>query len=455
MTSSSSRGTSARAGHTRWRIVMLSLLALAMRTPADAQSPYGHLRIVVPSAPGGGFDLTARAMQPVLRAAGLVRTSSVENVAGGGGTIGLARFVTAEEGKADVVLLSGLATLGAIVSFRSVLTFADVTPIARLMGEYEVIVVPVASPFRSLSDLISAFRQRPESISWAGGGPGGTEHLLSLLIADAVGVDPNRVNYIAFAGAGESNPAVLGGQVSVGLNPLSTVVPYIDAGTLRVLAVSSAERLPSLDAPTLREQEVDVEFESWRALFAPPGLSSGDRRRLEAAVETMVQSPEWRNTLARYGWTDRFLSGPAFTRFLQTDEARVREVVLKRERGAGDASHVPGPYATVVGVGLLSMALAFAFRARRSRRLVIEPPGAGWRAVILVAAGIAVDLAAIEYLGFILASIGLFWLTARAFDARHPMRDGAFAVVLSFAAYVVFVQFLDLSLPPGLLAGLL
>ena len=133
----------------------------------------------------------------------------------------------------------------------------------------------------------------------------------------------------------------------------------------------------------------------------------------------------------------------------------MRAVVRKLGSGATEASAVPGPYPTVVVVGLVSMALAFAIRARRSRRLVIEPPGAGWRAVILVAAGIVVDLALMEHVGFILASIGLFWLTARAFDAEHPLRDGAYAVALSLTAYVVFARLLDLSLPPGVLAGLL
>jgi putative tricarboxylic transport membrane protein len=220
-------------------VVVLALLALAMLGSARAQPAYPRLRIVVPSAPGGGFDVTARAMQPALQAAGIVRTSSVENIPGAGGTIGLTRFVSAEHGNPDVVLISGLTMLGAIVSYRSVLTFADVTPVARLIGDYEVVFVPVASPYGSLSDLIAAFRQEPESISWAGGAIGGTEQMLALLIADAVRVDAQRVNFIAFAGAGESNPAVLGGQVSVGLSPLSTVASLIEAGTsLRRVAIA-------------------------------------------------------------------------------------------------------------------------------------------------------------------------------------------------------------------------
>jgi putative tricarboxylic transport membrane protein len=436
-------------------IVGLPLLALALSSLAGAQTAYPHLRIVVPSAPGGGFDVTARAMQPVLQAAGIVRTSSVENIPGAGGTIGLARFVSAERGNSDVVLMSGLTMLGAIVNYRSVLTLGDVTPIARLIGEYEAVVVPVASPFRSLSELIDAFRRQPESISWAGGAVAGTEQMLALLIADAVGVDPKRVNYIAFAGGGESNPAVLGGQVSVGLSPLSTVAGLIEAGSVHVLGVSSAERIPSLEAPTLREQGVDVEFETWRSVFAPAGVSESDRRRLETAVEGMARSTAWRDTLARYRWNDRLLTGPAFTRFLEADEARVRAMFRRLGAGTAEASTASGVYPTFVIAGLVSAALAFAIGVRRSRRLVIEPAGAGWNAVILVAAGIVLDLALIEYLGFILASAALFWLTARAFDARHPLRDGALAVAVSGTAYIVFAWLLDLSLPPGVLARFL
>ena len=448
------RRASTLIGHRPWGVTALALLVLTVSVAAGAQPTYSHLRIVVPSAPGGGFDVTARAMQPSLQAAGIVRTSSVENIPGAGGTVGLARFVGAEHGNSDVLLMSGLTMLGAIISYRSVLTLADVTPVARLIGDYEVVVVPMTSSYRSLSDLVVAFRQEPESISWAGGAIGGTEHMLALLIADALRVDPKRVNYIAFTGGGESNPAVLGGQVSVGLAPLSTVAPHIEAGTLRVLGISSAARIPSLDAPTLREQGVDVEFENWRSLFAPHGISAADRERLAAAVETMVESPAWRTTLARYRWNNRILTGPAFVRFLEADEARVRSVFRKLGTGS-DTSASLGLYPAFVIAGFVSMVVTFAFGVRRSRRRVIEQAGAGWRAIGLVTAGVVADLALMEHLGFILASIGLFWLTARAFDAEHPVRDAVCAVALSFLTYFLFGHLLDLPLPSGVLARIL
>ena len=91
-----------------------------------------------------------------------------------------------------------------------------VTPrrLRRLTGEYEVIVVPAASPYRSLQELLAAFKERPESISWGGGSAGGSDQILAGLIAEAVGVSPARVNYIAFSGGGEALTAIVGGQVT-------------------------------------------------------------------------------------------------------------------------------------------------------------------------------------------------------------------------------------------------
>src|SRR5687768_628049 len=202
------------------RLGLMVVLVGPCVSDAVAQPAYEHLRIVAPAAPGGGWDQTARVMQQVLQQTGLVRTASVENVPGAAGTIGLARFIGADQGRGDAVMVSGLIMLGAIVMHRSPVTLRDVTPIARLTGEYEVIVVPAASPFRNLQDLIAALRERPESISWGGGSAGGSDQILAGLVADAAGVSPARVNYIAFSGGGESLSAIVGGQVSVGINGL-------------------------------------------------------------------------------------------------------------------------------------------------------------------------------------------------------------------------------------------
>jgi putative tricarboxylic transport membrane protein len=437
------------------RITLVVAVAATGVAPTFAQPAFDQLRIIAPAAPGGGWDQTARAMQQVLQRAGIVRTPIVENIPGAAGTIGLARFIGAERGNGDTLMVSGLIMLGGIVTHQSPVTLTDVVPLARITGEYEVLTVPVASPFRTLDDLIRAFKERPESISWGGGSAGGSDQILAGLIADAVGVAPRRVNYIAFSGGGESLSAILGGQVSVGINGLAEFAPQIDAGTVRVLAISSGERLPSLDAPTLREQGVNVEFENWRSIVAPPGISAPDRQRLAGVVDAMVKSAEWREMLQRYRWLDRYLPGDAFATFSTAEEARVRGIL--RELGTGDAEAASlanaGPYPLFVLAGLGLFGVAAAVNVRRSWVRSAEARWPRWRSVALIGLGIALNLALAERAGFVIASAVLFWFVARAFDERRPARDAFFALAVSVSAYLLFARVLQLSLPAGVLAG--
>jgi hypothetical protein len=274
-------------------------------------------------------------------------------------------------------------------------------------------------------------------------------------VANAVGVDPRRVNYIAFSGGGESMSAILGGQVSAGINGLAEFAPQIEAGTVRVLGISSATRLPNLDAPTLREQGIDVELENWRSLVAPPEISDVDRRRLDDAIAAMVRSTPWREALAQYRWNDRYLAGPAFTAFATAEEARVREILSELGTGGTTAPSVTaaGPYPLLVLASLAVTAIAFVVSVVRSRDTTKRAPHqAGRKALALIAAAIAIDLLFVERLGFVIASTVLFWLTARAFDRTHPLRDAVFAAAISGAAYVVFARLLQLALPAGPLA---
>jgi putative tricarboxylic transport membrane protein len=439
-----------------------ALLILCAAGAASAQPAYQQLRIVAPAAPGGGWDQTARVMQQVLQESGIARTAPVENIPGAAGTIGLARFIGAERGRDDTLMVSGLIMLGGIVTHRSPVTLGDVTPIARLTGEYEVIVVPAASRFRTLLDVIRDLRATPESISWGGGSAGGSDQILAGLIAKAAGVAPARINYIAFSGGGESLSAIVGGQVSVGVNGLAELAGQIDTGAVRVLAISSAERLPGLDAPTLREQGIDVVFENWRSVVAPPGLATAGRQRLAGAVDAMVRSEPWRRALKRYRWLDRYLAGEAFAEFVASEERRVRtilrELATDGEPTAGLASAGPYPIFVLAGLVLCAVALRFGTAAPKHARSAAEAfrPTAregGSTSLALIAFGLALQLALVERAGFVIASTLLFWLTARAFDDRHPSRDAAAAVAVSVGSYLVFARVLDVSLPAGILSG--
>ena len=304
-----------------------ALFAVCAAAPPAAAQVQG-LEIVVPAAPGGGWDQTGRAIQNALQEEDLASGIQVVNIPGAGGTIGLAQFVSGKEGQGNALMTGGLVMLGAILTNDSPVTLEQVTPIARLTGEYEVIVVPASSEIQTLDDLIAQFKEDPQSVSWGGGSAGGTDHMLVGLIAKEAGVDPSGINYVPFAGGGEALASILGGHVTAGVSGYQEFAGQIETGDLRPLAISSAERLECVDIPTLKEQGVDVDLTNWRAVFAPPGISDEDKQALADAVGQMVESEAWQNTLKDRAWLDLYLPPDEFAQFLEEDREQV-ETVLK------------------------------------------------------------------------------------------------------------------------------
>jgi putative tricarboxylic transport membrane protein len=315
------------AGFSR-RVLLGTALACGLALAVPAQAQVQGLEIIAPANPGGGWDQTARAMQAALQEAGLASGVQVVNIGGAGGTIGLAQFVTSKKRKGDAVLVGGLVMEGAILTNKAPVSLDDVTPLALLTGEYELLVVSADSPFKTLGDLVAKLKADPGSVSWGGGSTGGTDHILAGLIAKAAGVDPTKVNYIAHSGGGEALGSILGGHVTVGVSGYEEFAPQVAAGKLRALAISSDERLPGIDVPTLKEQGLDVSLVNWRGVFAPPQIRDRDMKALAQAMEKMVQSPAWKDTLQKRGWLDLYQPAQEFAAFLKEDQAKV-ETTLK------------------------------------------------------------------------------------------------------------------------------
>ena len=301
--------------------VLAGLLAGAMALPASAYT------IIAPANPGGGWDQTARTMQTVLQEEGISPGTQVQNVPGAGGTIGLAQFAAQNAGKDDALIVGGYVMVGAILTNNSPVSLKDVTPIARLTGEYEAIVVPAASPIQTMGELVEKLKADPGAVSWAGGSAGGTDHIAVGLIAKAAGVDPTKINYIAYSGGGEALAAILGNQVTAGISSLGEFEAQVKAGTLRLLAVSSPERIEGADAPTLKEAGLDVELQNWRMVAAGPNLSPEQKAKVSADIEKMVQSANWQEQLKAKGWMDTYLAGEAFDTQLEADTAATAAVL--------------------------------------------------------------------------------------------------------------------------------
>ena len=285
------------------------------------------LKILVPAAPGGGWDQTGRALQAAMQSDGVVKKVTVDNKGGAGGTIGLAQFVSSSKGDPNVLLVGGMVMVGAIISNKSPVNLSQVTPIARLTGEFEVIVVPGTSKIQSMKELVAQFKANPGGVAWGGGSAGGTDHILAGMIAQAVGVDPAKVNYIAYAGGGEAQAAIMGGHVAAGISGYGEFAAQIKSGKLRALAVSSDKRIPGIDIPTLKEQGVDVEVVNWRAVFAAPGITDAQKKELIDAVGKTVKSAAWQDTLKRNEWTDMYVAGDAFKTFLDADQQRIDKIL--------------------------------------------------------------------------------------------------------------------------------
>jgi putative tricarboxylic transport membrane protein len=309
------------------RVMMATAMACALAAAVPAQAEIAGLEIVAPANPGGGWDQTARAMQAALQQAGLASGVQVTNVPGAGGTIGLAQFVTSKKRKGDAMLVGGLVMVGAILTNKAPVSLDDVTPLARLTGEYELIVVPADSPIKSMSDLVEKLKADPGSVSWAGGSAGGTDHILAGLIAKAAGVDPTKVNYIAHSGGGEALSAILGGHVTAGISGYEEFAPQIQAGKLRGIAISSDERLPGVDMPTIKEQGLDVSLVNWRGVVAPAGIRDRDKKALSEAVAQMVESPAWQDTLKKRGWLNMYQPADEFAAFLKEDREKVESTL--------------------------------------------------------------------------------------------------------------------------------
>lgn len=310
-----------------WMIAGVSVAGVSVMTVGAAQE-LESLRVMAPASPGGGWDATSRFIQSVLQETGIVPSVEVFNVPGAGGTIGLAQLASAERGQGDLLMTMGLVMTGAVLTNDSAVTLAETTPIARLTAEYEVVAVPENSPFQTLDDLLAALREDPGAVSWAGGSAGGTDHILVGLIAQAAGVDPAQINYIPFSGGGEALAAVLGGQVSAGVTGYGEWAGSIESGDLRALALSSPERVEGIDVPTLIEQGVDVELANWRGLVAPPDLDDAERETLIGVVDALHASPEWQAVLEENNWDDFYLSGDDFAAYLESEDARVRGILV-------------------------------------------------------------------------------------------------------------------------------
>jgi len=306
----------------------LAALAAAGSLPLSAWAA-GNIKMMIPANPGGGWDTAGRALGKALTDAKVADTVTYDNKGGAAGALGLAQFINGSKGDPNAMMIMGAVMLGGIITGKPPVSLSQATPIARITSEYNVFVLPTNSPFKTMAEVVAQLKKDPGSVKWGGGSRGSTEHIAAAMIAQKVGVDPSKINYVAFRGGGEATAAVLGGNVTVGGSGYSEFAEYIKVGKMKAIAVTSATRLAGVDVPTLKEQGIDVELGNWRGVYGAPGISAEQRKALTDMVLAALKTPSWAESMKKNEWTPSVLSGEAFAKFVDDEFASLRATMVK------------------------------------------------------------------------------------------------------------------------------
>ena len=305
----------------------LAALAAAGALP-DAWAQAGaNLRMLIPANPGGGWDATGRALGKALLDAKQAATVTYDNKGGAAGALGLAPFLSSAKGDPNQLMVMGAVMLGGLITSKSPLNLMQATPLARLTTEYNVFVLPANSPLKTMADVVAQLKKDPGSVKWGGGSRGATEHIAAAMIAREVGVDPAKINYVAFRGGGEATAAILGGNVTVGGSGLSEFAEYINTGKMKAIACTAPQTLAGI--PTLKAQGINVEIGNWRGVFGGPGITPAQHKGLIDALVATTKSASWQEALKKNDWTPAVLTGDEIGKFVEAELASLRAIMHK------------------------------------------------------------------------------------------------------------------------------
>lgn len=233
---------------------------------------------------------------------------------------------TATRAPGAQLTVTGLPALAAD-ELNGVSILKSAVPLARLAGQPVAVVVPANSRFADFDAFAAHLRGDPAGVYLAGGPEGETAQLLFGLIAQGVGADTRLVDYAGYAGRTEVVAALLGGHAAVAAGTLDVWRDWIDARRVRVLAVSTDERVAEVDAPTLKECGVRLAFAEWCGVFCPATLTGSSREAALRACDEAAHSDDWLTACQGGGWTPMPLSGDDFTQWVTTELARTRKVL--------------------------------------------------------------------------------------------------------------------------------
>ena len=316
------------------RFVLVALFVfiviVATACAAGAGYPSKPLEIVAPAGAGGGWDTLARTVQRSLETEKLYQQpTSVVNKVGGGGAVGLAYIFTKKGDDYELVVYSPPLIINTLnKTFEN--NYKELTPLAKLITDYQVILVKADSPYKTMGDLMAALKKDPASVKFAGASsPGSMDHLAIAKLAKVAEIEPGKLAYVAFNDVGSGLTALLGGNVGFMSTGVGEAIPQIEAKTVRALGVSSADRRGGVmkDVPTWKEAGYNVTYEVWRGIFGAPGMSADAKKYWADTLKKMSQSKTWKDSLDKLQWVDAYADADAFAKFLTEEEVSYKALM--------------------------------------------------------------------------------------------------------------------------------
>ncbi len=306
---------------------LAALLSFGAGAPAVAIE---EIHFLIPGGAGGGWDGTARGTGLVLTQEGLIKNASYENMSGAGGGKAIGYLIETADRQQGTLMVNSTPIVVRSLTKVFPYSFRDLTPIARIIGDYQAIAVRPDSAIKSWGDVVARFKEDPRSVKFAGGSVrGDLDHLVPAMAMKAMGLDPKQVAYVPYDAGGKALAGLLSGETELLTTGFGeAIAPHRD-GQIRIIAVSSDQRIDGI--PTLKEQGADVEFANWRGFFAAPGISAEQAKAYADLLKQMQETATWEDLRAKNGWQNLYLPGEQFVAFLKQQEDEIGG--LMRELG--------------------------------------------------------------------------------------------------------------------------
>lgn len=315
------------------RLIVTSMaVGFSLQVHAQTWKPERNVEIISGTAAGGAVDRANRTVQRIWQEKKIVEVPmTVVNKPGGGNTIAW-HYMNSHAGDGHYVSIAPYTILTNKIVGTSPINWSDFTPLSLLFNEYLTIAVRADSPIKTVADLVERLMKDPSSLSIAVASTLGNHiHIGAAKPLKMAGVDVKRLKVVAFKSSGESIAQLLGGHIDVVSSTTPNVVAQMQAGKIRVLAVTSSKRLPGVLAavPTWAEQGVKVSFSAAQGAIGPKGLSSAQTAFWEDAFRKLSQTEEWNKELAVNQWEGHYLGSREAAKFYATQYAEIRELLTE------------------------------------------------------------------------------------------------------------------------------